>query len=258
MSTLYEQRRQARLARLRQRAASARQEAQQHQHAAHAITQHIPLAQPILVGHHSERRHRRDLDRIHSLLEKSWQAQSKATALDQRAQAAAYNQAISSRDPEALAKLQAKLATLEAKQAEMKRITAADRLEHFVFVLAGDKVQDMFLAHLRQESPTRRSRSGLAPRIRGAPVREGPILGLRGPLRRLQLVALAAIAISKDTWTIHLVSPPPPSLFCARCATCLGKAACQVAGRAGMVGGGGGRWLSAGRNGARAAPRGPG
>jgi hypothetical protein len=60
-------------------------------------------------------------------LEKSWQAQSKATALDQRAQAAEHNPAISSRDPDALAKLQAKLAALEGKQAEMKRINAAYR-----------------------------------------------------------------------------------------------------------------------------------
>jgi hypothetical protein len=54
MSTLYDQRRQARIARLRARAASARQEAQQHQQAAEAIAEHIPVGQPILVGHHSE------------------------------------------------------------------------------------------------------------------------------------------------------------------------------------------------------------
>jgi hypothetical protein len=50
-----------------------------------------------------------------------------ATALDERAQAAERNQAISSRDPDTMAKLQAKLTALEAKQAEMKRINAADR-----------------------------------------------------------------------------------------------------------------------------------
>jgi hypothetical protein len=75
----------------------------------------------------SERRHRRDLNRIQSRLEKSWQAQATATVLDQRAQAAEHNHAISSRDPDALAQLQAKLAALEAKQAEMKRINAAYR-----------------------------------------------------------------------------------------------------------------------------------
>jgi hypothetical protein len=127
MSTTYDELRQSRIARLRQRAASARQEAQQHQHAAAAIAQHIPLGQPILVGHHSERHHRRDLNRIQNNLEKSWQAQTTATALDQRAQAAAHNHAISSRDPDALAKLQAKLAALEAKQAEMKRVNTAYR-----------------------------------------------------------------------------------------------------------------------------------
>jgi hypothetical protein len=127
MNTLYDQQRQARIARLRARAANVRQEAQQHQQAADAIAQHIPLGQPILVGHHSERRHRRDLDRIHNRFEKSWQVQAKATALDERAQATERSQAISSRDPDALAKLQAKLAALEAKQAEMKHINAAYR-----------------------------------------------------------------------------------------------------------------------------------
>lgn len=36
----------------------------------HAILNMIPLGQPILVGHHSERRHRRDLDRADNLMRK--------------------------------------------------------------------------------------------------------------------------------------------------------------------------------------------
>ena len=37
----------------------------------HQIADGIPFGQPILVGHHSERRHRKDLDRIHNLMGKS-------------------------------------------------------------------------------------------------------------------------------------------------------------------------------------------
>lgn len=39
--------------------------------ASRRISDHIPLGQPILVGHHSERRHRRDLERIQDLASKS-------------------------------------------------------------------------------------------------------------------------------------------------------------------------------------------
>ena len=46
--------------------------------AAHAIGQMIPFGQPILVGHHSERRHRRDISRIDSNMRKSIDESKKA------------------------------------------------------------------------------------------------------------------------------------------------------------------------------------
>jgi hypothetical protein len=45
----------------------------------HAITEHIPFGQPILVGHHSEARHRRDLD-------KSWNAMGKGVEYSKQAE----------------------------------------------------------------------------------------------------------------------------------------------------------------------------
>ncbi|WP_132290495.1 DUF3560 domain-containing protein [Kribbella sp. VKM Ac-2568] len=36
------------------------------------ISDHIPLGQPILVGHHSERRHRRDIERMDRLMQRRW------------------------------------------------------------------------------------------------------------------------------------------------------------------------------------------
>ena len=45
---------------------------------ADGIARHIPMGQPILVGHHSERRHRRDLDRIDSQMRKSIEESKKA------------------------------------------------------------------------------------------------------------------------------------------------------------------------------------
>lgn len=56
--------------------AQARAEASSH--SAHEIGRFIPMGQPILVGHHSERRHRRDLDRIDSQMGKSIEESKRA------------------------------------------------------------------------------------------------------------------------------------------------------------------------------------
>jgi hypothetical protein len=48
------------------RAEKAEGEAEARHRAADAIADLIPMGQPILVGHHSEGRHRRDLEKIHS------------------------------------------------------------------------------------------------------------------------------------------------------------------------------------------------
>lgn len=62
-----------------------------------AITEHIPLGQPILVGHHSERRARKDAERIHNGMRKAvklWETQDYWSRRAQAAkQHAAYKQA---------------------------------------------------------------------------------------------------------------------------------------------------------------------
>jgi hypothetical protein len=96
------------------------------------IASGIPMGQPILVGHHSERRHRKDLDRIQSGISASVElgrkAQAQARAADEiEAQAA---DAIYDDDPDAIEALEAKLAKLEAKRADMNAANAAYRKEH--------------------------------------------------------------------------------------------------------------------------------
>ncbi len=79
----------------------------------------IPLGQPILVGHHSEGRHRRAIARAEAAMRTSIDEDRRAG--DLRAKAAGVGTAgISSDDPEALAKLEAKIAKLEAGQAMMR------------------------------------------------------------------------------------------------------------------------------------------
>lgn len=120
----YQERKEARIDRLEERAARAQAESDAASHAARQIMDHIPLGQPILVGHHSEKGHRRDLDRIDLQMQKSFEAGEKATYYASRAESAASNTAISSDDPDVLEKLEAKLVKLQAAQEEDKALNA--------------------------------------------------------------------------------------------------------------------------------------
>lgn len=68
--------------------AEKKERAAQGKHAAvRAIADHIPLGQPILVGHHSERRARKDADRIFNLTGQGIALQREAEHLARRARA---------------------------------------------------------------------------------------------------------------------------------------------------------------------------
>ncbi len=69
----------ARAARLDARASAAQERAEAAEQAAHDLADRIPMGQPILLGHHSQRRHQRDLDRIHHGLRKALSEQAKAS-----------------------------------------------------------------------------------------------------------------------------------------------------------------------------------
>lgn len=118
----YEERRQARIDRLEERAEAAEKESHDAYDRASAIADRIPMGQPILVGHHSERHARRDQANIERNMDKSVAADKKAKYYAGRAQAAAENTAISSDDPHAPEKLTAKIADLRARLERMKAI----------------------------------------------------------------------------------------------------------------------------------------
>lgn len=79
----------------------------------------IPFGQPILVGHHSEGRDRNYRSKIHNTFGKSFALAERAEQIAQRA-ASVGKGGISSDDPDAIEKLRAELASLEASQARMK------------------------------------------------------------------------------------------------------------------------------------------
>lgn len=120
----YQERKDARIDRMEERAARAQAESTAASHTAHKIMLHIPPGQPILVGHHSERHHRRDLDKIDRNMRRSIEAEEKAAYYADRALSAANNTAISSDDPEAVDKLEAKISKLEAAQERDKALNA--------------------------------------------------------------------------------------------------------------------------------------
>lgn len=116
----------SRAERLEARAAKLSRAAEAVYRAGRAHVEHIPLGQPILVGHHSERRHRRALDRYDRAIRKSVELDKAA----KRAQAAANrvgSGGISADDPEAVMKLHAKAEALQVAQERMKAANAAIR-----------------------------------------------------------------------------------------------------------------------------------
>jgi hypothetical protein len=83
-------------------------DARRAQDRAHDVLDRIPAGQPILVGHHSERKHRGDIDRADRAMRASAEASREAKELARRA-AAVGTAGISSDDPDAVEKLRAEL-----------------------------------------------------------------------------------------------------------------------------------------------------
>lgn len=87
----------------------------------------IPLGQPILVGHHSERRHRRHLERINNLVRKGYDASAKAKRLRERLHSIESNTQIQVDNPDAKDLLTAKLKKLETLAEQYRDINKAIR-----------------------------------------------------------------------------------------------------------------------------------
>lgn len=112
--------------RLIDRAATARQEANDLYERTRKLGTVIPLGQPILVGHHSERKDRAFRARLDSGFRKSFALMDKGDYLACRA-ATIGTGGIASDDPQAVQRLKEKLAQREQQQARMKAVNAALR-----------------------------------------------------------------------------------------------------------------------------------
>jgi len=118
----YEERKQARIDRLKEKASKSKTISDNLYDSAQKMASAIPFGQPILVGHHSEKRDCNFRNRIHNKFGKAIEEGNKAQSYQEKAEAAESNSSISSDDPEATQKLQAKIEKAEKYQATMKAI----------------------------------------------------------------------------------------------------------------------------------------
>lgn len=116
----YETRRLARVYWLRRKALEKDVEATHLSAQSHDMGSHRPLGQPIVGSPARQRTQRNAIERERRKDQKAYETHQEATELNRRANAAEANHAISSQDPEAIAKLRAKLQKLEADRETIK------------------------------------------------------------------------------------------------------------------------------------------
>jgi hypothetical protein len=114
----------ARIERMRVRAARLKAHGERRVERAKEMASVIPMGQPILIGHHSEKRDRNYRGRIDSNFTKGFAAMGEARELERRADAAEDNaeRVVSSDDPDAVSKLKQKLSEVESLRVSGKAI----------------------------------------------------------------------------------------------------------------------------------------
>lgn len=122
----YEAKQQARKDRYLTKAQSLTEQADTTHDRARRMAESIPFGQPILIGHHSEKRDRNFRNRIHDTYGKAFALQDKAAYYDGKA-ASVGTGGISSDDPDAIAKLKEQLTNVRASQDAMKKANALIR-----------------------------------------------------------------------------------------------------------------------------------
>ena len=113
-----------------------------------SYTEHIPLGQPILVGHHSEKAHRRTLDKSWNAMGESVRESEKAEYYRHKAMAAENNDAIYTEDEDAVKRLEEKITCLEQQQETMKernkivknkKLSSEEKVAKLIEMGLGDK-----------------------------------------------------------------------------------------------------------------------
>ncbi|HEY8083317.1 MAG TPA: DUF3560 domain-containing protein [Solirubrobacterales bacterium] len=130
--TTYRERRERRAERRRDWAEGRAAKADAASQASHDATAGIPFGQPILVGHHSERRHRQAVERGQRQASKSTEHRDMAERHSQAARTieAQLDRSIYDDDPDAIEQLRERIEKREEKRDEMKARNADYRKAH--------------------------------------------------------------------------------------------------------------------------------
>lgn len=120
----FDDKQESRRDRLEERAANASQKSTALWEQGHKMAEVIPFGQPILIGHHSEKRDHNYRAKFCAKFDKSMEESTKAGQLSDKA-ASVGTGGIASDDPQAIKKLRAKLIELEATQTRMKSANKA-------------------------------------------------------------------------------------------------------------------------------------
>lgn len=124
--------------------------------AAHAISDRIPFGQPILVGHHSEGRARRDAAKIHRGMDRAVEESKLAAHHESKGAGLArqLDRTIFDDDPDAIARLEARIALREASAEKSTAINKAWRKggREALRGLTGDRLGDQ-IAHTMTQCP---------------------------------------------------------------------------------------------------------
>ncbi len=118
----YEEKKAARKERYERYAENADKRSQEAYEKARHISSYIPPGQPILVGHHSEKRHRADISRIDNQMRTSINEQKKSEYWADRAASVETNIQIDSDDPDAITKLKDKIESLLIENQKCKEV----------------------------------------------------------------------------------------------------------------------------------------
>lgn len=132
----YEAKLERRKARLLGLAQKVRDESNRRLAKADEIAKRWPMGQPILVGHHSEKRHRRDLAQVEANMVKGLALEKTAKRLELMAEAVGKG-GVSSDDPQAVDKLRERVIALEEEHLWMKRANGYFRLKKSLYGFQG-------------------------------------------------------------------------------------------------------------------------
>lgn len=119
----YEERKAAKIARLESRVSAKKEFAEKNDLSLYGEEKSgIPMGQPILVGHHSEKRHRKHLERIENRVRKGYEAHKEAERLEDRIDSIKSRKAIDSDNPDAADLIQFKIDKLTVLYAKNKAL----------------------------------------------------------------------------------------------------------------------------------------